>query len=348
MNDYREIQEMIETERAKGAFIFMPSPILSMEDSFYKPVVETVYLREDEIYTALKKFRIHYNGLLRLSSAAAFEWSAIDTCRTDARNDRMYISFRAVGGVRKADGKVYFHKAEKDIDFEIVEMELEDQYKKTWADIGDNKNVAWKKNGHKTIDTFVPAMVRRDLIQKRKNGLTNVESGAKARVIRAVLGLQGNYSDKGALIGMPFIMVSYSPNIKHPAVNRVLTQALPESMNAIYGGAKDTGQIPYVDPDHNNPDVITVPNDDAEQKGPEQKESGFQPKKEKSAPVSNAIDFENSSIDDQVKTLKMLCDLVPGENYDEYNKGLEGGIKGTDQGWRSGFFEFLLAAKEKK
>jgi len=92
MEDYSEIQKMIDKERSNGAFIFMPSPILSIEDSFYMPVVETVELREDEVYSASKKYRIHYNGLLRLSAAAGFEWSAIDTCRTDMRTDKMYCA----------------------------------------------------------------------------------------------------------------------------------------------------------------------------------------------------------------------------------------------------------------
>ena len=132
MSDFKKIKDYIEEERQKGAFIFMPSPILSTDDSFYMPMVETVELRDDEVYSSKKKYRIHYNGLLRLAAAAGFEWSAIDTCRTDGRTDRNYCSFRAVGGVKKADGKVYFHKAEDDIDMEVLEDEFEDQYSAKW------------------------------------------------------------------------------------------------------------------------------------------------------------------------------------------------------------------------
>lgn len=332
MNDYRDIQAIIDEESGKGAFVFMPSPILSMDDSFYKPTIEIVTLREDEVYSSQKKFCIHYNGLLRLAAAASFEWSAIDTCRTDGRTDKMYCSFRAVGGVRKADGKVYFHKAEKDIDLEVIEMELEDKYNADWDKVKNcTGNDAWKKYGHSSMETFCAAMVRRDMIQKRKNKLTLVESGAKARVIRFVLGLQSQYSQKNQVIDMPFVMVSYSPNIKHPDVKRVLTKQLPESMSMIYGGVKDTGQIPYVEHDPDQ-DVIDITESADESTEPE---------------VSNLFDIND---------LENFRALIPEDQEKwlmHYSKELKfdwasciqelGEVKVIDakQVWRDGFFEHI-------
>ena len=332
MADYQEIQSKIDTERKNGAFVFMPSPILSMEDSFYKPVAETVFLREDEVYSAQKKFRIHYNGLLRLAAAASFEWSAIDTCRTDGRTDKMYCSFRAVGGVRKADGKVYFHKAEKDIDLEVLEMELEDKYLTDWDRVKDCKgNDAWKKHGHNSKDTFIHAMVRRDMIQKRKNKLTLVESGAKARVIRFVLGLQSQYSNKNQVIGMPFVMVSYSPNIQHPDVKRVLTNNLPESMSMIYGGVKDTGQIPYLDPDQSSPDVIDV----TPEKGDTQQDTV------NIFDINDISGFQGLTPKDQESWLKHYAAILKFD-WGFCIQELGGkSVADAAQGWRDGFFEHV-------
>jgi len=334
MNDYQEIQSMIDKERQNGAFIFMPSPILSMEDSFYKPVVETVMLREDEVYSAQKKFRIHYNGLLRLAGAASFEWSAIDTCRTDGRRDKMYCSFRAVGGVRKADGKVYFHKAEKDIDLEVLEMELEDKYIADWDRVkACNGNDAWKKHGHTSQDTFMAAMVRRDMIQKRKNKLTLVESGAKARVIRFVLGLQSQYSNKNQVIGMPFVMVSYSPNIQHPDVKRVLTNNLPESMSMIYGGVKDTGQIPYHEDTHDyEADVIDISN---------QQQDTVNGKDIDILDINSLPDFQGLKPKEQESWLKHYAAIL---HFDWSECVMDLGdveVVNTDQAWRDGFFEHI-------
>jgi hypothetical protein len=331
MKDYQDIEKMIAEEREKGAFIFMPSPILSMEDSFYMPMVETVFLRDDEVYKATGKYRIHYNGLLRLSAAAAFEWSAIDTCRTDGRTDRFYCSFRAVGGVMKADGRVYFHKAESDIDLEVIEDELTEQYSRNWDKIPDDPKQQWKRDGHKAKDTFVNAMVKRDLIQKRKNKLTLCESGAKARVIRFVLGLQGQYSNKHDVIGMPFILVHYALNIKHPAVKKQLTAGFAQSQTMIYGGVKDTGQIAYHEPDYNDSNVIDIPSQEEPEENAEFEPAEKQP-----------LDFENCSIDDQIKTLKTMCKSAD-EDYKHYEKTTKenGGVAGMDQEWRNKFFNYL-------
>jgi len=334
MSNYKKIQEMIEKERKAGAFVFMPSPILSMENSFYMPVVETIELREDEVYCAQKKYRIHYNGLLRLASAAGFEWSAIDTCRTDGRTDKLYCSFRAVGGVRKADGKIYFHKAEKDIDLEIIEMELEDQYSNTWI------TQPWPKKQYKTKEEYISAMVRRDMIQKRKNKLMLVESGAKARVIRFVLGLQSQYSNKNQVLGMPFVMVHYALNPNHPDVKKALTGSLTESQNMIYGGVKDTGQIAYIenDPDYAS-EVI-----DVGQENPNNNNHDFIPENEIDNFNGGPVDFKNSDIADQIKVLKLMCEKK-GEDYSHYARALE--KKGSpkideiDQAWRDNFFKYL-------
>jgi hypothetical protein len=338
MEDYSDIQKMIDEERKKGAFVFMPSPILSVENSFYMPVVETVELREDEVYPAQKKYRIHFNGLLRLASAAGFEWSAIDTCRTDGRTDKMYCSFRAVGGVRKADGKVYFHKAEKDIDLEIIEMELEDKYKKDWSYVKDKSgDEAWKKHGHNSEQSFVAAMVRRDMIQKRKNKLMLVESGAKARVIRFVLGLQSQYSQKNQVIGRPFIMIHYALNPKHPDVRKGLIGSFSESQAMIYGGVKDVGQITHnTQSDLDSPDVIDIPADEPDEKG-------FEPP-DRAPELGSTTDFENSSLEDQKKNLQYLCKAC-GEDYDHYDK--DNGVEKSGQKWRNEFFEWLIKEKEK-
>jgi len=355
MDDYKEIREMLEQERKNGAFIYMPSPILSMENSFYMPVVEKVVLRDDEVYSATKKYRIHYNGLLRIAAAAGFEWSAIDTCRTDGRTDKLYCSFRAVGGVRKADGKVYFHKAEKDIDLEVLEMEFEDQYKTNWQKVKACKgNENWKKQGHTSEKAFVSAMVRRDMIQKRKNKLMLVESGAKARVIRFVLGLQSQYTNKNQVLGMPFIMVHYALNPKHPDVRKALTGSFAESQNLIYGGVKDTGQIEYIDPDHDNPSVVDVPTFEPEpepepdqEQEQEQGDNTFEPTSNAEPTNGNMVDFENSDIGNQIKSLKHLCKKIDYD-YDYYEKQVKGGVAKANQQWRSDLFIFLNSELENK
>lgn len=345
-----KIKEGLAIARANNAYVFMPSPILSVEESFYSPFVDFVFLREDEVYCTKKKYRIHYNGLLRFASAAGFEWSAIDTCRTDNRSEKTYCSFRAVGGVRKADGKVYFHKAEDEIDIDILREDYEDLYSSKWEQVKNcTGNQAWKKDGHQTKKSFVDAMVRRDVRQKQRNKLKLVESGAKARVIRFVLGIQGQYSDEKKVLGMPFIFVSYIPNIKHPEIRRAVTGSFADTQTMIYGGVKETGQIPYMGDDS---DAINIPVEPPESEpepgpghGPEK--SKFQPDQEQGIEDGNLIDFQNITVDEQAETLKKMCKDC-NQNYNHYNKQVDGGVLGANQQWRDDFFNFLKEEKEKK
>lgn len=341
MNDYKEIEAKIEEERAKGAFVFLPSPILGIEDSFYMPIIEPVSLEEHDVYKATGKYRIHYSGLLKLANAAAFEWSAIDTCRTDGRTDPLYTSFRAVGGVRKADGRIYFHKAEDELDLVVIKEELTDQYTNSWDKIGTGKNDSWKKNGHTNKENFVNAMVRRDLIQKRKNKLKLCESGAKSRVIRFVLGLQSQYSNKHDVIGKPFIIVHYALNIKHPAIKEQLIADVAQSQTMIYGGVKDTGQIAY---EPQNDDIIDVQAGEPEQEPAKQEEFEPQPQPEQD---SRALDFENCGLDDQIRALQEMC-KKKNENYQSYDEKTKknGGVRGMDQAWRNNFFNYLNKGKK--
>lgn len=338
MQDYQEIQTMINEEKEKGAFVFLPSPILPMSKSYYMPLSETVFLRKDEIYKAQSQYRIHYNGLLRLSGAAKMKWSVDDTCRTDGRTDKLYCSFRAVGGVVEADGNIQFHKAEKDIDIEVIEMELIDQYTNNWGKISDAKNDQWKKHGHKTIETFVPAMVRRDLIQARKNKLMNAESGAKARLIRGVLGLQGSYSNEHDLIGMPFVMIYYVKNPNHPDVKKFLMNSLASSQNMIYGTERSQGQISYYDKDINDADIIDmedIPKDEPLDEN-ETKES------QSIYDIDDKKSFSSLTPEEQEKWLKHFAKELDYD-WDTCISELNGKkVVEAPRIWRTSFFEHIL------
>ena len=349
MEDYKKIKDMIDKKKKEGAFVFLPSPILPMDKSFYMPLFETVRLRDDEIYKAQGQFRIHYNGLLRLSGAAKMKWSVDDTCRMDDRSDKLYCSFRAVGGVVESDGDIQFHKAEKDIDIELIEMELVDQYTNTWSKVKDcSGNTAWKKQGHKKEETFVAAMVRRDVIQARKNKLMNAESGAKARLIRGVLGLQGSYANENQLIGMPFVMVYFVKNPGHPDVKKFLAASLANSQNQIYGTKRDQVQVPFYDKDVIDMEPVDEDGDgDSQERGDETEANKFEPSEQSGVVDGNLIDFQNSSASDQAKVLKQMCDDC-SQDYSHYEKQTKGGMKNENQQWRDDFFVFLNEERKNK
>lgn len=354
-NDFQEIIDYIEKEKKNSAFIFQPGPILPEKDSLLMPIVETVFLDPtNDIYNAQGKFRIRYTGLLKLSLAASMRWSINDTRRTDNRNDKLYCSFMAVGGVLKSDNTVNWVKAEKDMDLEVMEMELEDQYNSTWdKDRGNGKIPTWKTKDYTERSIYVDKMVRRDMISHRKNKLTKSESGAKARVIRAILGLQGTYSNENQLKGMAFIMVHFASNPNHPDNRANLINSVNNAQNMIYGSGRRQEQLSYFDSSVGDSDIIDASCDEIEGEKPDESNDGYsgkvpkpalkikKPKPEEDDEISLDI-FKDSDVKSQIKILEGLCKDT-GDDLEAYKKHDR-----DNQTWRNGFFEHLLKEKENK
>ncbi len=239
----KTVGEILEEEKGFGAITFAPSSLEVV--NYYVPVIERLTLYAHELYDAQGKTRIHYNGLHRLANAAGIEWLAAETRRTDNRTDKLYVSFQAVGGVRYNDGKIYFVKAEYDLDLEIVVEELKDQYEAK----AKGKNLTGD-----AFDNFVREGVRKESIQKRKRKLTMAESGAKARVIRNILGLKANYN-RVEILNVPFIIVRFILNHQNPDIKQLFLQSAGQSMAGIFGG----GSIPQVTAPTDMGDIIDLP-----------------------------------------------------------------------------------------
>lgn len=288
------VQEIVDKEKGFGAIVFAPSDLRVV--NYYVPVIERITLDDHEAYKAQGKYRIHYNGLHRLANAAGVEWLAAETRRTDNRSDKLYVSFQAVGGVRYNDGKIYFVKAEYDLDLEIIEEELKDQY-----------TAKGKSKGHKgeALDRFVNEGVRKEFIQKRKRKLTMAESGAKARVIRAILGLKANYTQQ-ELIGTPFIIVRFILNHQDPDVKQLFLQSAQQSIGGIFGG----GSLPQVPEPSAVGDIIELPHEEPEQ------EPQPEPERPQGEMNGQEIDFQAQGPEEQARTIGDLCRQ---KNHDQIN-----------------------------
>ena len=223
-----DMQDFLDDEKKKGATIIQPSDLTPV--SYYRPVVECVVLDADDVYSAQKKFRVKFTGLTKLGNAAGVEWIPEETCRTDNRSDKMYVSFRAVGGIRKNDGRLYPMKAEYDLDLEIIEEETRDSYlnKRT-----DNYN---KGKSDEEFAKYVEYCTKRDVIQKRKRKLTLAESGAKARVLRSILGIKSQYDSANQVVGMPFFVVRFVLDHHNPDIKQLFLKVAERSMCGLYGG----------------------------------------------------------------------------------------------------------------
>jgi len=239
MPEFKNVEEMqnfLDAEKKNGATVIQPSDLTPV--SYYRPVVERVLLDADDAYEAQKKFRITFSGLTKLGNAAGVEWLPEDTCRTDNRSDKMYVSFRAVGGIRKNDGRLYPVKAEYDLDLEIIEEETRDSYLNKRTD---------QYNKAKSDDEFakyVEFCTKRDVIQKRKRKLTLAESGAKARVLRSILGIRSQYPAKNLIVGMPFYVVRFVLDHHNPDIKALFLRVAENSMCGLYGGSAAPMSLP--------------------------------------------------------------------------------------------------------
>jgi hypothetical protein len=157
--------------------------------------------------------------------------------RVDDRKDRDYVAFEAFGAIRKADGQLVPVKAFYDLDFIIIEEDLEVQYR---AKASKGK---YKKTGQE-LEDYVEFCVGRDMRSKRRHRATLCESGARNRVIRSLLGIKKVYT--GAELQKPFVCVriTYQPDYDDPEVKRLITMASLGSMATVYGLPAPQQQLP--------------------------------------------------------------------------------------------------------
>jgi hypothetical protein len=243
---FQSIEEEIEWHRKNGSNILIPMTKLEPSE-FHVPVIDQVYLsiEEHDAYKRDEKYAPSFQGLNRLSVCAGVQWHPYETRRTDNGNDKLYVAFRAVGGVKKADGSMIWCAANYDLDLEIIKEELEDQY---WAKAKKFK----KDKSQKEQAEYVEYCVNRDWRQKRRHRHALAESGAKARVLRQLLGVKSAYTK--AELDKPFVVVRYvfQPPTNDPAVRRQLIEQSMAGMRSVYG----TTALPYY-PDKD--DYIDIP-----------------------------------------------------------------------------------------
>jgi hypothetical protein len=75
----------------------------------------------------------------------------------------------------------------------------------------------------------------------RKQFYAHVSTRARSRAVRALLSLRASYPE--ADIAKPFAVVSYAPNMNHPAVRERMLDAMAPAVSALYGpeAAKQVG-----------------------------------------------------------------------------------------------------------
>lgn len=291
---------LFEIEKAKkaGMNVLLPTTHIEKVSEFHAPVLDYVQLspepKDGDVYyhAEMKLFAPTKQGLMKLSGCAGIIWDPERTTRIDNRADRNYIAYQAVGGVKKADGTVIWIKQEYDMDFEVIEEELREQYQKKAR---DNKQLTTEK----ARADYVNYCVKRDMLKKRKFKVRLCEAGAMNRVVRALLGLKAGYTRRE--LEKPFVVarIVFRPDYSDPKIRELMIQESIKSMTGIYGPPK---QEPIVLPCNEEPEVNIEPAPDMPWETPEPSEEPTNGLSQEKA------DFLAVGEDEQVEILKILAE----------------------------------------
>jgi hypothetical protein len=311
LKNVEAVSTELEKYKTSGANLLMPSTSIAGLSEYHQPIIETVKLSSDpndgDVYPhdnadpgPNKKWRLTKQALMKLSVCAGVIWSPTESKRTDDGHSRDYISYKAVGGIKKADGQPVFFSAEYDIDFEVLKEELVEQYTKR-AEQKDKKGEYYKKTAKERQD-YVEFCVNRDMIQKRKFKLRLCEAGAMNRVLRMLLGIKQAYTT--AELSKPFVMarIVFRPDFSDAAVRKQFVDASIKAMTGIYGPAALDQEVRNSKPI----DITPLPD---EEEPPETKppKGETEPPPDETAKSEPPTDFEKLSKDQQSKIITDLA-----------------------------------------
>ena len=311
----------LEKFKKDGANVLLPSTRIEGLSEWHEPVIDQVTLSPDpkdgDVYLQEKggtnkpaKYAISRQGLLKLSGCAGVIWHTGETRRVDNCQDKDYVCFQATGGVRKADGTPFFYQANYDLDFEVIEDEIEEGYvsKRANYDRKPQDFSWWHKMSSESQDAYINKCIRRDLLQKRKHKLKLAESGAMNRVIRALLSLKTTYTQPE--LEKPFVLarIIIKPDFNDKEVRKQLMTAAIQSMTGIYGGREalpEAVTLPHEEiielPSEEEP-IILPEGDEPEDDTPDGEPEGDDD------PKSGAeADFRLADDDEQIKILMVLA-----------------------------------------
>lgn len=250
--DSKELQVLKEYDRHKYN-ILVPTAIVQQISPFHQARLEVVQLSpnpEDGDVYYIGKTKVYKQGdegkktkvevsvyapakpaLMKIAHAAGIVWNWGECKRLGDHRDVDYVSFQAVGAIRKTNGEWVPLKATKEIDIMVIAEELAIQYEEKADDLVNAKKLQLVER-----DAWIKKSIRKAVVQWRKHKLRRCETGAYLAVIRAALSLKHAYTKDELL--RPFIVprVDFAPDYNDPEVRRlIMTQGL-KSTAELFGG----------------------------------------------------------------------------------------------------------------
>ena len=257
--------------------------------------------------------RVSGQGLEKLAQHTALVWDKPHVMIDREHKGRQLCEL--AGAVRMPDGFSFYRLADAyGMDLDIVREQLQSQYKKD-----DQK---W--------------LIDRDLLQKKVNQTKLCISGARNRIIRKILGVDGTYTV--ASLGKPFIAVRVIPwldmsdeytrhlvtemNVKQMAITSLFGGQMPEARQI--EAPNNTPAISYeanIPPEKCNSEVInaeettTTYHLDKSQTMEEDVPFSLAAEAAPTSAESLRADFENCDADGQAKTLTVMVSKVKQERF---------------------------------
>lgn len=328
--------ETLEKYRKDKANVLVPSVLFDNSAGIYEPVLEVIQLSADEkdkdVYPGTSGKRLSSVALAKIAQCGGIEWNEAASTYTEL-SPGQYCTFKAVGGIRKADGRLIQYVGYYNIDMQIVREEIVSQ---ATASAMKNANLKTDKARQDRIN-FV---VDRDLRQKRKFMLQLAETGARNRVIRAMLSLKSEYSVQE--LAKPFVMMRYRLRIDYsdPEIRRIAQIAAIHQALGIYGPPASS-QAPML-PAPEEP--IDLPNSD-DLTGADSGNPAADPEFPWEDPSDRDV-FEGLDFDTQVK---MLRDIITRKGYAEAELLRPGkAIEGFTDAHRLAFYDKVISMPAKE
>ena len=339
-NDTKEsVENELAEYKEQSANILGPLTKMDGLSEFHKVIVDSVTLSinpfDGDIYKHKDKYGdnpaqyiLTGQALQKLAICAGVAWNPIETKATSI--SQKYVAYNAVGCIRKADGLPVCYQAEYDVDIDVVEDELRGQFnekRKKWEE------APWfQKMSPGSQNDYVESALCKELNFKKKHKTKIAATGAKNRVIRALLSVKKTYTI--VELKKPFVMprVILQPDYSDPEVKKMMLTAAIQAQTGVFGPAPS--QAPAIDISSGDYDVRPVPEDIDEPEPPP-------PSDDKGAVDPDAMPkdvFEALPVAEQQLELE---ERAKAKGYDL--SGLPTPIAGMDDHNRIRFFEHLSA-----
>lgn len=333
MKDQVKIEKELAEYKKQKANILGPTTKMDGLSEFHKVIVDSVtlsinpadgdiYKHKDQYKDIPAQYIISGQGLQRLAVCAGVAWNPIETKATSI--SQKYVAYNAVGCIRKADGIPICFQSEYDIDIDVVEDELREQFKekrKKW----EEATSSWFSGmSAEAKDDYTERAIAKELTFKKKHKMKMAATGAKNRVIRALLGVKKTYTLEQ--LKHPFVMprVILQPDYSDPEVKKLMLRAAIQAQTGVFGPAPS--QAPVIDIPSADYDVRPVLEEDTgEDKPPADDKPPGDTETEESGLTKE--DFKTLPLDEQLLTLEEMATEkgytvpVPIKEMDENNRG---------------------------